>query len=239
VRGQLLPRSAIDAALEREMLALHERFFEGVTRAQFARDLAEKDWVVQVRGEDGRLVGFSTLRIEQLRWREQPITVLSSGDTIAAPEAWGSTALCRTWIESARRVHARSSHGPLLWLLLSSGYRTYRFLPVFWREFFPRFDRPTPQPTRELLLALARQRYGACFDPATGIVRFPRPAVLREPFRSVPIARRGDPHVAFFLAANPGHERGDELVCLTELSDDNLTAAGRRVAGALDLEHAR
>ena len=38
-----------------------------------------------------------------------------------------------------------------------------------------------------------------------------------------------DPHVAFFLKRNPGHGDGDELVCLTELSDDNLTRAGRRM----------
>ena len=37
------------------------------------------------------------------------------------------------------------------------------------------------------------------------------------------------PHIAFFLATNPGHVRGDELVCLTELCDENLTRAGRRM----------
>ena len=40
---------------------------------------------------------------------------------------------------------------------------------------------------------------------------------------------QSDPHVAFFAARNPGHERGDELVCLCELGDDNLTPAGRRM----------
>ena len=38
-----------------------------------------------------------------------------------------------------------------------------------------------------------------------------------------------DRHVAFFAEKNPGHERGDELICLTELSYENLTAAGRRM----------
>ncbi len=35
--------------------------------------------------------------------------------------------------------------------------------------------------------------------------------------------------MAFFARANPGHEGGDELVCLTSLDDDNLTPAGRRM----------
>lgn len=239
MKGSLIARSEIGGALERDMLALHARYFEGVTAHQFRRDLAEKDWAVLIREEDGRLAGFSTLRVDRLRWRGGPLTLLSSGDTIVAPEAWHSSILSRTWIESALRIHEHAPHGPLLWLLLSSGYRTYRFLPVFWREFFPRFDRPTPWATRELMRALARHRYGACFDADVGVVRFPRPAILRAPLRAVSDSRRIDPHVAFFLDANPGHERGDELVCLTELADRNLTAAGRRMVGpSRRLEHA-
>jgi hypothetical protein len=37
--------------------------------------------------------------------------------------------------------------------------------------------------------------------------------------------------VAFFARRNPGHERGDELVCLARVAPDNLTALGRRLAG--------
>jgi benzoyl-CoA reductase/2-hydroxyglutaryl-CoA dehydratase subunit BcrC/BadD/HgdB len=45
----------------------------------------------------------------------------------------------------------------------------------------------------------------------------------------VPDGRRDDPHVAYFLQQNPGWREGDELVCLTEIDDENLTVAGRRM----------
>ena len=51
-----------------------------------------------------------------------------------------------------------------------------------------------------------------------------------------PGERMTDPHVKFFATRNPGHAHGDELVCLTELSSANLTAAGRRMTG--QSEHA-
>jgi hypothetical protein len=35
--------------------------------------------------------------------------------------------------------------------------------------------------------------------------------------------------VGFFLARNPGWREGDELVCLTEIAEGNLTPAGRRL----------
>ena len=37
------------------------------------------------------------------------------------------------------------------------------------------------------------------------------------------------PETAFFLASNPGYVHGDELVCLTELSTENLRPIARRV----------
>ena len=117
------------------------------------------------------------------------------------------------------------------WLLITSGFRTYRFLPVFWREFWPRRDRPTPARLQGLRLQLAQWRYGPCLDLATGVVRFAQPQPLLGALRDVPAGRAADPHTAFFLATNPGHHRGDELVTLTPLDEANLTRACRRMLG--------
>ncbi len=60
-------------------------------------------------------------------------------------------------------------------------------------------------------------------------MRFGAPQILRGELHGIPPSRLADPHVGFFARRNPGHERGDELVCLVELSRDNLTPAGKRV----------
>ncbi len=234
MRGRLIARAQLGAGLAHELQALHARHFEGDAQ-QFERDLAEKNWVVVVEDERGRVAGFSTLLVERLERPEGALTLVSSGDTIMAREAWNSPILSRTWIDAVLRLHALHGAGRLLWLLLVSGYRTYRFLPVFLREFYPRFDRPTPAPVLRELQTLAHRRFGACYDAQAGLVRFPRPGALRAELCEVPAERRRDPHVEFFLTANPGHARGDELVCLAELSLRNLTRAGRRMlrAGAV------
>ena len=220
----LLLREALSSAQREEMFALLARHFEGVTRGQFERDLAEKNWVVEIR-RDGRLLGFSTLLVAEENFDGGALTAIYSGDTIVAPEAWGSPVLARTWIAAVNHLRAAAPGRPCHWLLLTSGFRTYRFLPVFWREFFPRHDAPTPPDARRLLDHLARARYGGGYDAARGIVRFPHPQKLR----ALPAARTKDAHVAFFHARNPGHAEGDELACLTEISAANLTAAGRRM----------
>ena len=211
------------------MRALLGRHFDGVTDEVFEADLAEKNWVLLFE-EDGALVAFSTLLLYPFTHRGETLTVVYSGDTIVDPAAWGTSAVARSWVDAVYRLHAAHGRGRLLWLLISSGFRTYRFLPVFCRDFHPRHDAGMPPETAALRDALARDRFGAAYS--AGVVRFPHQQRLRAHLAGVPEERLGDPHVAFFHGANPGHARGDELVCLTDLSWENLTPAGRRMVRA-------
>jgi hypothetical protein len=206
------------------------RHFDGVDRAQFERDLAEKNVVLTLRDSaGGALLGFSTMLIYETRVDGSPISVVCSGDTIVDPSAWNSPALPREWIASVNRMRERYPNGPYYWLLITSGFRTYRLLSTFWQRFYPRHDQSTSSRDKRLLDALAVERFGDCYDPESGIVGFPRPQVLRSHLAGIPPQRMDDPHVAFFARANPGHCRGDELACLCELGEDNLTRAGRRM----------
>jgi len=229
VTGRLVPREELTQAEREALFALLAAHFQGVTRERFAADLAEKNWILLLE-EGGRVRGFSTLRIyETASPGGEPLTVVYSGDTIVERGAWATAALPKSWIAAVRALRERHPRGRLLWLLLTSGFRTYRFLPVFWREFWPRPEAGTPAEVRALLDHLARECFGPLYDPASGVVRFPEPQILREGLDAVPEGRLADPHVAFFLERNPGWAHGDELVCLAELAEGNLTRAGRRM----------
>ena len=217
---------------EREaMRALMARHFHAVTPEAFADDLDEKESAVLLYDEAGALAGFSTL----LRMEASGATAFFSGDTVVDARARGLAALPRLW---SRHVFALARAQPereAYWFLISSGYKTYRFLPTFFRRFVPRTagEGTTPEAERDaaLLRAFATQRFGERFDPASGVVRLAHPTPLREGVADVTAHRRADPHVAFFLRKNPGHARGDELACLTRIHPGNLTPAGRRMVG--------
>lgn len=211
-----------------ELLSAH---FDGVHRSHFDRDLEEKSHVILI-WKQGRLAGFSTLLLFESEFEGRPMTIVYSGDTIVARDAWGSTSLPRAWIASVRELRAEFPRGRYFWLLITSGFRTYRFLPVFWREFFPRFDAATPEEYRRLMNHLSTVRFRSQYHSDLGIVRFETPQRLKGLLREVPAGRENDPHIAFFLSKNPGHSSGDELVCLTELTDSNLTPAGCRMVAS-------
>ena len=146
-----------------------------------------------------------------------------------SPECWNSPRLARAWIAMVHDIKTSMQEHRCYWMLLSAGFRTYRFLPVFWRVFWPRFDEVIPASMRQLRDDIAGERFGGCFNPTAGVGRFAFPHRLLGRLAEVPDSRLEDPHVAFFLSQNPGWRTGDELVCLAEIHDGNLTPAGRRM----------
>ena len=214
------------------MYGLLSTFFSGVERQTFHDDLCDKTHVILLEDEGGTLRGFSTLLVYRTAVPGVDAMIVYSGDTIVDRAWWGSPSLAVSWLAAARALTAGSGTRDVYWLLLTSGFRTYRFLPVFWREFYPRFD--ALYEGKALTDALARERFADRYDEANGVVRFGRPQVLVPELLEVPQGRTHDPHVAFFLSRNPGHVNGDELVCLTNIADTNLTSAGRRIARSVE-----
>ena len=82
--GSIRRCSDLSAAERGNMLALLADNFDGVDTEQFERELAEKDWAVFVENGDGRLLGFSTVALEQRAHEGEPIVCVYSGDTIHA-----------------------------------------------------------------------------------------------------------------------------------------------------------
>jgi hypothetical protein len=226
-----IPREELSDADIRSMFVVFSESFDGATLDNFVCDLKNKNWVILLRdGETGELEGFSTLALYETQFNHQPISVVYSGDTIIRRPYWGTPELPRSWIHTVLEKSA-DMVAPLYWLLISSGYKTYRFLTVFYKEFYPRHDKPTPPEIQALMGHLATQRFGSQYRCGEGVVRFENGATpLREGLAEVTDERLQDPHIAFYLERNPGYVKGDELVCITRVHPDNFTRAGKRMA---------
>jgi hypothetical protein len=230
LRARLTTPRALDPGTRASLHALLAESVCGTTRAGFERDLDEKDWVLLLEErEDGALAGFSTQQRLTVRVDGERVAALFSGDTIVRRPYWGEPTLARAWARLAFDVAAAEQPARTFWFLVCSGYRSYRFLPVFFQSFHPRRGLPAPLDVRRILEAFARSKYAHEYDPASGVVRLRAPSPLRPGIAGVIGERLRDPDVAFFARANPGHARGDELACLAEISAENLTPAGRRM----------
>jgi hypothetical protein len=220
--------------LQREhMFTLMVEHYANVQRHVFEADLAEKRWVILVRDPStNRLCGFSSQTLLDAPVGGRPVRVLFSGDTIIHRKCWGDPALSHVWGQFALALIDAHRGEELYWFLISQGYKTYRFLTVFFHEFYPRHDTSTPDWARGIVDALARGRYPKEYDAAAGVIRASAMQYqLRTGLADVTPERLRDVHVRFFHARNPGHVHGDELCCLAPLTRENFTRAAYRVIG--------
>jgi hypothetical protein len=211
-----------------QMLRLMQAHYEGVSEPQFRADLSSKQWAILLYDET-RLCGFSTQVAFDFPHEGRQTRILFSGDTIIDKQHWGSLALPIAWGRLMLSLHSADPETELFWLLTSKGYKTYRFLPVFFHEFYPCFCSPTPVFEKALLDRVALQRFGTRYDAIGGVLRVdPGAQRLRDGVAELDLRRLRDPHVAFFQRQNPGHARGEELVCLARFHPDNLKPYIRR-----------
>lgn len=234
--GSVVSRASLTVDERDQMYALLETYFSGTERTRFEDDLSEKEAVILLRGVgSGRIQGFSTLMRMTTHVDTQDVVAFFSGDTIIDRGFWGDTVLTRIWAQTvfteAARLMGERPGLRVYWLLICSGYKTWRFLPVFFREFYPNVETPTPPYYQRLLDTLATHKFGDQYLQGSGIVRFRTATPLRRGIAEVTVERLRDPQVAFFARMNPGHADGDELACLAELSCSNLTRAGQRMVG--------
>ena len=226
----MVPVDQLGEADVAEMFAIHAGLYEQVSERGFRADLAEKQWALVLRDDGDRIRGFTTILALDVEVHGEPLAVVFSGDTGIEPEFWGSQALARAWGRfMGERLRARPDLR-LFWFLISKGYRTYLYLPLFFRAFYPRVDTVTPPFERALITTLGRLKYPRDFNPETGVVEFAEShGHLKAALAGTPPHRREHAHVRFFLERNPGWRRGHELVCVAEIAPDNLRGMGRRV----------
>jgi hypothetical protein len=229
--GSVVPVERLSAPEVAQMFALHARLYERVTEADFARDLDEKDWVLLLReGATGEIRGFSTILLLEATVRGETINAVFSGDTGIDPGYWGGQALVKAWAHFMGELRARHPDRRLFWFLISKGYRTYLYLPLFFHAFYPRVCGPTPPFEQALIDTLGAFKYPCHFNPSSGVIEFDEShGHLRPMLADMPSHRREHPHVRFFLERNPGHARGNELVCVAELSPENMRGLARRM----------
>ncbi|MDO4693156.1 MAG: hypothetical protein Q4A62_00805 [Eikenella sp.] len=217
-----LPESRID-----ELYALYARYYAGTSPALFRRDLLEKDGVLLLADEGGAIRGFSTLKVLQAEHQGRPLRALFSGDTVIDHRFWGEQTLPLAWCRLAGRIQAMQPEVPLYWLLIVKGDRTYRYLNVFSKQYYPNRRHATPPDIQALIDGLAAARFGPAYDAARGLVRHPESqGHLKAEWHTG--KQDSHPEAAYFRSRNPGHGQGDELVCLTLLAPENLRSFALR-----------
>jgi hypothetical protein len=229
--GALVETTSLLSAEICRMFSLMQQYFIGITYEAFLHDLMEKSWVIILRDADtGLLHGFSTLCLMTESVQDIPVRAFFSGDTIINRPYWGSLEFGRVWFHHVYNHINAQPDARWYWFLICKGYRTYRYLPVYFHRYYPSPE-PMPLFEREVLDRLAMRRFGHAYDAGAGVIRCRQDYRLRAGVGDISERERRDPRIAFFEERNPGWWQGDELACLTSLAYGNLKRIGFRMLG--------
>ena len=227
--GYVVRRDHLDRDATDRLFGLFTTHYTHVEREVFDHDLEAKDWVLLLEDETGQFRGFTTLVVYDLEVMGRRVRAAFNGNTVIDHDCWGQQELVRIWTRFMAERKAEAPEVPFYWYLISSGYRTYMYLPLFYREFYPRYDRPTPEFHRRLIDKLGRSKFpGEYHDGVIHVARARE--CLRGDLAEVPEHKRRKPHVRFFLESNPGYRRGDELACAAEFRLENIRGFPHEIA---------
>jgi hypothetical protein len=220
--------ASLSAGEKAALAQLYLNYYDACDEARFQRDLADKSEVLLLyQGEC--LVGFTTFLVYPFAWQRQTLRIVFSGDTVVAREHWGQQTFTYAWAARMGQLYLAAPEIPLYWFLIVKGHRTYRYLPLIGREFFPHWRVMRPD-LQVLADALAQARFGTDYNPASGVIHFAHSHGHLKAEIAWPDERAAKKEaVAFFLQCNPGFWQGDELVCLCPLTPDNMSSFCRRV----------
>ncbi len=207
----------------KEMFRLMCCYFDGMNWNDFRIDLMEKQWVIILSCQDtGAVFGFSTLYFSTTDFNGKTIGFFFSGDTIIHRDYRGSLLLEREWL---KLVFRKVEEEPLMewyWFLVCKGYRTYRYLPVYFKSYFPSPGVEGERREKEILDYLAFSRFGNRYSRESGVVKGKGDYRLKQGVGEITPRLLNDPRIAFFNTRNPGWHSGDELACLVRLERNNL-----------------
>ncbi|MBF0409953.1 MAG: hypothetical protein HQM10_21600 [Candidatus Riflebacteria bacterium] len=228
LKGFIHQLCEINETDKESLFQLMDKYYS-INREGFFSDLARKNFAIVLRDESDIIRGFTTIMMFDGNIDDNHFRVLFSGDTIIEKEFWGSLELPKIWGKFMIEQIKSSPDKPLYWFLISSGYKTYRFLPVFFREYYPSSERETPPESASIINYIGKKLFGERFSPETGIIKLENPTPLKDGVADLSEERTKDRHISFFLSKNPGYIHGDELACLARLEMDNIKPFMRRV----------
>lgn len=224
-----ITKSASSLALSerKQMLNLMTLYYDGVTERQFNKDLDEKEAVMMMLDSKTlEIVGFSTFMILDLKVGDGMMKGFFSGDTVVHTDYRKTTTMGVELGKNFLATVKRFSENQVYWILISKGCRTYRLLPIFFREWYPRYNCETPEFAKNLMDAFGKVKYPPNYNQDTGLITFHAAAEALKPgVADAHDGRLNDPHIRYFVERNPGHVKGDELVCVANVSINNFAPA--------------
>ena len=223
LKGFLYKITEIDEHIAITMFTLMSKYYDNLKLENFLNDLTDKDCVILLKNLKDEIKGFTTLKIYDFEVDKFNIKVVYSGDTIVEKSYTWELELHRCWGKFVFDLVSMQPDYRFYWLLISKGHKTYKFLPIYFKTFYPCYHKETPQKKKKIMDMFGNLKFHKDYDPHAGLIyNGGNKDFLKKGQLLIPKEPKSNPHINFFLNKNPEFFKGNELMCITRLSWDNL-----------------
>jgi hypothetical protein len=166
------------------------------------------------RRRGASLVGFTGLRMEFLTLQHgSRILTIYFGQTYVLDDYRGRQLLPWTGLLFVLKCRLRYPLLPIYMWYDAISYKSYMILARHVKEFFPRRGVSTPAVVREIIDQVGARYYPGQYDRTTGRVIKPSNRLKEHVARLSPVDLE-EPDIAYYVTRNPGHAKGDGLLCV-------------------------
>ena len=228
LNGEIVEAHLLNEKEKENMYILMNEFYDDVTPVAFMKDLREKDYCILLLDENGEIKGFSTQKIMNLDINGENIFGVFSGDTIIHKNYWGSLELYKIFAQYF--INYGKKYKFFYWFLISKGYKTYKMLPLFFNHFYPNYKVKTPKFEQAIMDSFGKFKYPQEYDKRTGVICYKGiKDRLKEGVADITEKQLKDKNIEFFIQENPDYFKGNDLVCVAQIVEENLKKTSQRL----------
>lgn len=197
-----------------QMWELYHRYYH-YTREYFMERINRNNYFAFYK-VDGRIVGFTGLRINRTEVSGKECLLIYVGQTIIDQAYRGNALIPRTVVKLCLRYWKDLLKGRMYFWADALTYKAYLVFAKTAAEYYPSYRSETPEYIRQLIRFVGEEYYEDAFCTETGTVQ-KNTVYVNDPSTHIDPATETDPDVLFYRAANPKYLDGHGLITITPL----------------------
>ncbi|MEO0337925.1 MAG: hypothetical protein AAF242_01800, partial [Bacteroidota bacterium] len=215
----------LSEATKIEMWNLYQNYYN-YSRDYFMKRIHRNNYFSIYR-VDGKIVGFTGLRINRTSVGDKQYLLIYVGQTIIDRAFRGNALIPRTAVKLLMKYWKDLVRGRIYFWADALTYKAYLVFAKTVHEFYPTYKKPTPKTVKTLLDFVGDEYYAEAYNVATGTIK-KNTVFVNDQSTIIDQHLETDPDVLFFAQANPEYINGHGLLTITPMHSRNYLVMLRK-----------
>lgn len=205
----------IDEATREEMWSIYQSYYN-YTKEEFLTKMGKNNYY-SFYINNGKIVGFTGLRINQILVKGKKVFLMYFGQTVIEKAYRGKSLIPLTGFKLCVKFARQILTSRSFWWADTLTYKAYLVFAKTLDTCYPSRKQETPSDVKAVIDQIGQIYYEDTYMPERGTVR-KNTKFVADPTAEISQKVLVDPDIAFYTKANPNYAKGDGLITLGEIN---------------------